>query len=140
MRRCTKPWHLLVDQGRPALPSQHLLDSTGVNDHDRLAGPYVVLNALGGPSASLVRAAGQKVGQAAVFRHWVFEDGREGGPDSVTAQEEAGPPTEAELAAAEEAVAEQVSIRCLGLGLLGEASSRGHRSTGLRARWSRTRA
>ena len=47
-----------------------------------------------------------------MFRHWVFEDGREGGPDSVTAQEEAGPPTEAELAAAEEAVAEQVSITC----------------------------
>lgn len=85
----------------------------------------------------LERAAGQKVGQAAVFRHWVFEDGREGGPDSVTAQEEAGPPTDAELAAAEEAVAEQVSIRCLGLGLSVVASSRGYLSTGSRARWFR---
>ena len=51
------------------------------------------------------------MGQAAVFRHWEFEDGRVGGPDSGAAQEETGPPTEAELAAAEEGVAEQARMR-----------------------------
>ncbi|KAK9821324.1 hypothetical protein WJX81_003581 [Elliptochloris bilobata] len=53
---------------------------------------------------------GQKVGQAAVFRHWAFEDGREGGPDSGAAQVEAGPPSEAEIVAAEEGIAEQAAL------------------------------
>ena len=57
---------------------------------------------------------GQKVGQAAVFRHWAFEDGREGGPDSGAAPEDTGPPTEEQLAAAEEGVAEQArTVLCM---------------------------
>ncbi len=57
------------------------------------------------PNPQLV---GQKVGQAAVIRRWVFEDGREGGPDSgAAAAEDTGPPSAADVAAAEEAVAEQ---------------------------------
>jgi hypothetical protein len=61
----------------------------------------------GGPHPN-PELAGQKVGQAAVIRRWVFEDGREGGPDSgAAAAEEAGPPSAADVAAAEEAVAEQ---------------------------------
>lgn len=56
---------------------------------------------------------GQKVGQATVFGHWAFEDGREGGPNSGAAPAEAGPPTDEQLAAAEEAVAEQARCTCL---------------------------
>ena len=54
------------------------------------------------------------MGQAAVFRHWAYEDGREGGPDSGAAPEETGPPTAEQLAAAEEGVAEQArSALCM---------------------------